>query len=276
MRSLHEASQNTSGIFLEEVLIVRPLDVPILKLNGRPLPQELDDRDEVVAFAPPDNQADEALQWPGQDPDRGTGRVCGLTHDGEPRGEQAVDPAEIADQALLVGNLQHAGQAVPPQGLNSPVGVATEESVAWEERDDRPDFPPPGGVGLPDRLRQVEAEPPVEQVPRRRLFLPGLRVQAPPAIVGAAHAGVVIPKRRRILVRLGGQDRHRAISVPESGGLAGRGQIPSALIVKDSLRCSEGPHVHAQPQNDFEIRGGVLERELRRRWTQAFLIARRR
>ncbi len=58
------------------------LDLPILQVDGGAAPQEMDDRDELVSFAPAHHLTHDPAQRAGHDSDSGTYRHRGFRRNG--------------------------------------------------------------------------------------------------------------------------------------------------------------------------------------------------
>ena len=91
-----------------------------------------------------------------------------------------MDVLEVAGQRLLIGDLEHAHQPIAAERDQSIVGIAIQEHVSGEQRDDRLDFPALRRPGLLHDLGKVVKDTFLAELAGDRLFLPRLGVQAPP------------------------------------------------------------------------------------------------
>jgi hypothetical protein len=191
-------------------LIVGSFHLPVLKLDGGTLPKEVHDSDEVVTLAALYDNANNAAERAGQNSHPRSRGVSGLGYDGKARREQAMDPAQVANERRLVRHLKHVGEAVSLQGFDSSLVIAVEKHVARKEGHHRASLTPARRAAFANGLRQVKREPAVQQVTRQSLLLPRLGMQAPPPLVSLNRTKLRLPESRRVLIGLGWQDWHGA------------------------------------------------------------------
>ena len=155
------------------------LDLPVLEVDGGAAAEEVDEGDELVAFAAADHAALHAGQGPGQDRDAAPTGTIGSGTTTRPEPSIVWICRRSWPRAPWSATSRIRASRLPFSDARARA-VAAEEQVAREERQDRPRLPPLGGAILVDHLGQVVGDPLGAEVARRRLLLAGPGVQAPP------------------------------------------------------------------------------------------------
>ncbi len=112
------------------------LDLPVLEIDGGASAEEVDHGDELVPIPPADHRTDDPRERPRHDPDPRPHGDHGLGRDRQPRVEHRVDLAEVADQSLLVDDLQDVHQPIAAERRQPVVRIAVEEDVSGKQRHD--------------------------------------------------------------------------------------------------------------------------------------------
>jgi len=118
--------------------------------------------------------------------------------------------AEVADQPVLIRDLQDTDQAMAAQGHQPVVGIPVEEQVPGEERHHRSSPPTLGGLALAEDLRQIIHDSVLPQLAGGRLLLTRLGVHAPPGPIRLERGrGGIVPEVRGVTIGFSGENRHR-------------------------------------------------------------------
>lgn len=189
------------------------LDLPVLQIDRGASAEKMDDGHELVLLTSADHDPFDPLERSGHDPHLGPHRRGGLGLDRDAGAEHGLDLPEVAIQSPLIGDLQDRRQPPASERLQPVPGIAVKKEITREQRDHRARFSALRRPPNPRHLREIKREPQLAHLARGGLLLPGLRVQTPPDAVRLL-AGIKvfsIPEIRRIILGLGGKDRHSFI-----------------------------------------------------------------